>query len=65
MYEEYSFREFHLDNIIEELEQAEYPLDEDIHLDEIFPQGNIWAATPEELAAALEEYPALERYISS
>ncbi|WP_133471326.1 hypothetical protein [Paraglaciecola marina] len=65
MYDPYTIKELDLDRIIEQLEDSDYPLDDDILIDEIFGQGNLWAANPEEIAIAVEDFPQLERLIKS
>lgn len=63
MNHEYRIKEFDLDSIIEQLEDSDYPLDDDIMIDDIFGEGNLWAADPEEIAITIEDFPQLEKYI--
>ncbi|MEP0175027.1 MAG: hypothetical protein ABJH28_10265 [Paraglaciecola sp.] len=60
---EYTIKELDMDQIIEQLEQTEYSYEDDIQIDEILEDGNLWSADPAEIAEIISEYPALEKHI--
>lgn len=63
MYDPDSIRAVELNDLVHRIEQNEQDFDDDIHLEEVFPQGNLWAADPAELAEITEEHPVLKKYI--
>ncbi|TDF41303.1 hypothetical protein EYS14_00110 [Alteromonadaceae bacterium M269] len=60
---QYTIKELDMAEVIERLEKSEYGVEDNVCMNEIYEDGNLWAASPEEIVELIEEHPVLESYI--